>query len=167
MHYAEAFSIWIKTTPVSYFVTHYAWVVPACQTIHFFGLALLFGMVGILDLRMLGVGKRLPLGPLNRAVPLWGFIGFTLNLITGFLLYAGDSVQYYHNIAFRWKMFFIFLAGLNLVAFNITGVSRKVDYVGPGEDPPMLAKVMAGTSLFLWIGVMFWGRMLPFIGTAF
>jgi hypothetical protein len=29
------------------------------------------------------------------------------------------------------------------------------------------AKVVAAVSLFLWIGVMFWGRMLPFIGNAF
>ena len=47
----------------------------------------------------------------------WGFAGFILNLITGFLLYAGDPVQYFHNVAFRWKMLFVVLAGLNLCAF--------------------------------------------------
>ena len=128
---------------------------------------MLFGMVGLLDLRMLGVGKRLPIGPINRAAPPWGFAGFILNVITGFLLYAGDPVQYFHNVAFRWKMLFVVLAGLNLCAFLITGMSGKVDKVGAGEDAPGLAKLIAATSLFLWIGVMYWGRMLPFIGSAF
>jgi hypothetical protein len=64
-------------------------------------------------------------------------------------------------------MLFILLAGLNLFAFWVTGTSRKVDSIGADEDAPGLAKLMAAASLFLWIGVMFWGRMLPFIGSAF
>jgi hypothetical protein len=163
----EHFSQWLKTTGPHFFVVRHAWVVPACQTLHFFGLAMLFGMVGLLDLRMLGVAKRLPIGPINRVAPPWGFAGFILNLITGFLLYAGDPVQYFHNVAFRWKMLFVVLAGLNLCAFLITGMSRKVDTIGSGEDAPRLAKCIAAMSLVLWIGVMYWGRMLPFIGSAF
>lgn len=166
MHLAEAFSKWMKTTGVFYFVNHCAWVVPASQTLHFFGLALLFGMIGLLDLRVLGMGKRLPAAPINRLIP-WGVFGFFINVITGFLLYSADPVQYFHNIAFRYKMLFIFLAGVNILAFYATGVFRKVEAMGPGDDAPALAKLIRGVSLFLWIGVMFWGRMLPFIGTAF
>jgi hypothetical protein len=39
--------------------------------------------------------------------------------------------------------------------------------MGPGDDAPLSAKVIAGASIFLWVGVMHWGRMLPFIGNAF
>jgi hypothetical protein len=163
----EQFSHWLKFTGVHLFVVRNAWVVPASQSLHFVGLALMFGMVGLLDLRMLGVAKHLPLGPINKVTPVWGFVGFTINLITGFLLYAGDPVQYFHNIAFRWKMLFVLLAGLNLFAFWITGTSKRVDSIGADEDAPRLAKLMAAASLFLWVGVMFWGRMLPFIGSAF
>ncbi len=163
----EHFSQWLKATRPHFFVVHNAWVVPACQTLHFFGLAMLFGMVGLLDLRMLGLAKRLPIRPINRATPVWGSAGFILNLITGFLLYAGDPVQYFHNVAFRWKMLFVLLAGLNLCVFWITGISKRVDTIGPGEEAPISAKLIAATSLFLWIGVMYWGRMLPFIGSAF
>jgi hypothetical protein len=42
-----------------------------------------------------------------------------------------------------------------------------VDNVGAGHDVPPAAKLVAATSLFLWVGVMYWGRMLPFIGNAF
>jgi hypothetical protein len=30
-----------------------------------------------------------------------------------------------------------------------------------------MTKAVAGAALFLWVGVMFWGSMLPFIGNAF
>jgi hypothetical protein len=49
----------------------------------------------------------------------------------------------------------------------VTGLSRTVDDTGGGGDVPGAAKLVAATSLFLWFGVMFLGRMLPFLGTAF
>ena len=43
----------------------------------------------------------------------------------------------------------------------------RSDRLGAGENAPLTAKVIAGVSLFLWFGVLYWGRMLPFIGNAF
>jgi hypothetical protein len=59
------------------------------------------------------------------------------------------------------KLLFIFLAGINLLAFYLTGMSRAVDGLGPGDDAPPLAKVIAGTSLFLWLAVIYVGRLIP------
>ena len=39
--------------------------------------------------------------------------------------------------------------------------------MGPGWRTPLGAKIVGPTSLILWIGVVYWGRMLPFIGNAF
>ena len=50
---------------------------------------------------------------------------------------------------------------LHLLAFYLTGAARAVDLLGPGEDAPLLAKVIAGASLFLWMGVIVLGRMIP------
>jgi hypothetical protein len=72
-----------------------------------------------------------------------------------------------HNVAFGFKMLFIVLAGINVFAFYLTGTARKIETLGPGDNAPLAARVIGGTSLFLWVGVMFWGRMLPFIGNAF
>ena len=107
-----------------------------------------------------------PLGPLQRLMP-WAILGFTINLVTGFLFFAGDPFQYIHNIAFGFKLIFIGLAGVNVILFYVTGLYRRVDGVGAGHDVPPAAKLVAATSLFLWVGVMYWGRMLPFIGNAF
>ena len=55
---------------------------------HFVGLALLIGTVGILDLRMLGFAKQIPIEPLHRLVP-WAMAGFGINLVTGILAFTG------------------------------------------------------------------------------
>ena len=138
------------------------WLSPAFATLHFFGMALIIGCAGTIDLRMLGVGKGLPLGPMQRLVP-WGMLGFVLNLITGIGLYAGDP-GHYQSAAFAAKMAFVVLAAMNAMLFYVTGLASRVDQVTAGQDVPFAAKLVAGTSLFLWVGVIYWGRMLPFFG---
>jgi hypothetical protein len=128
-------------------------------------MALLMGVVGVIDLRMLGVFKRMSFAPLHRLLP-WGIAGFVINLLTGFMFFAGDPYQYKDNIAFWFKMLFIAVAGMNVLLFYLT-VFKKVETMGPGDDAPLAAKAIAVASLVLWFGVMYWGRMLPFIGNAF
>ena len=161
-----SFAVWLEATSVSRVVTHYSWIWPTCETLHFMGLALLIGNVGVLDLRLLGAVKRLPVAPLNRLIR-WGVLGFVINLLTGLVFFAGAPTQYVNNIAFAFKLLFMALAAVNLLVFYLFGVARAVDALGPGDDAPLSAKIIAATSLFLWVGVMFWGRMLPFIGNAF
>lgn len=167
MAFVDAFATWIRGTGLQTVVDTHAWIVPTCQTIHFFGLALLIAGVGLFDLRALGVGKGLPIAPLlGRLMPL-AIVGFIVNVITGLLLYAGDPSMFGHNVAFGFKMLFIVLAVTNALLYSVTGVQRKVEALGPNDDAPASAKAMCSASLFLWVGVMFWGRMLPFLGNAF
>jgi hypothetical protein len=148
------------------YIKAHTWVWPTCETLHFIGLILLIGNVGLLDLRMLGLMRELPARPFNRFVQ-WGVLGFAVNLVTGIVFFIGQPMQYTDNVAFYFKLAFILAAGLNVGAFYATGVFRKVESLGPGEDAPMLAQFIAGSSLFLWVGVMYFGRMLPYIGNAF
>jgi hypothetical protein len=163
----QSFSTWLHSTRLSWAMSGgYPFLWPACETLHFIGLALLVGIAGILDLRMLGVGKAIPIRTLQRMMP-WAVGGFVLNAVTGFLFFTGDPTQYLNNIAFKMKMLFIALAGVNVALFYVTGLAAKADATGAGADAPFGAKVVGATSLLLWFGVMYWGRMLPFIGNAF
>jgi len=147
------------------------WVFPACETLHFIGLCLLFGVAAVVDLRMLGVTKGISFRAVHRLLP-WGMLGFGVNLVTGMLFFVADPFQYVHlgnwlggqNAAFLWKMIFILLAALNVVYFTIF---EEPWQLGPGEDAPLHAKLIAAVSLFLVVGIMFWGRMLPFLGGSF
>lgn len=127
--------------------------------LHFIGLALLIGAVGVLNVRLLGFLKRLPVGPLHRLMP-WAMAGFGINVLTGLLAYIGMPGYYTFNIAFWLKILAILLVGLNLAVFYLTDVFRRVEHLGAGEDAPVLAKFLAGTTLFLWFAVITLGRYI-------
>ena len=159
---------WLRWPMSEHFFKAYAWGWPLCETLHFFGLVLLVGIVGIFDLRLLGFAKGLPLAPLRRLLP-WGVLGFILTVVTGLLfvtgIYANVEITPYvvatSDGFLQLKLLFILLAGVNLLAFYLTGASRAVENLGAGEDAPTLAKVIAGASLFLWLGAVYWGRLIP------
>jgi hypothetical protein len=145
-----------------------SWVLPVCESLHFIGMAMLVGIVGMFDLRLLGMAKRLPVAPLQRLMP-WALLGFLLSLGSGLVFITANPRQYLAplSLSFVAKMFFILLACLNVVFFYATGLKRAVDGVDAGQDAPVGAKVSAGVSLLLWVGVMYWGRVLQFFGKSF
>ena len=159
---------WLAWPAVEHFISHYSWVWPLCETLHFFGIILLIGGVGMFDLRILGMAKGLPIAALRKLLP-WGVFGFLLCVATGAVFVTGFRANLpthpYDVIRtdpwLQLKLLFIFLAGVNLLAFYRTGMSRVVDRLRPGDDAPVLAKVIAGASLFLWLGVIYFGRLIP------
>lgn len=163
------FQMWLfntlrSTTLVSSFM-HSRWGWPTCETLHFLGLSLLVGTIGVFDLRLLGIGTRIPIAALHRMVP-WALLGFGVNMVTGSMFLATEPGQYIFNPSFQFKMLFLALAGLNAGAFYLNAF-RRVTALGPGEDTPVAAKVAGAASLTLWIGVIVCGRMLTFFRPGF
>ncbi|MBV9505532.1 MAG: hypothetical protein JO323_11085 [Acidobacteriia bacterium] len=145
------------------FVTDNKFVWPACETLHFIGLSLLFGVSALVDLRMLGFMKRVPFAALHRLLP-WAILGFGVNLVTGMLFFIADPGQYTQNIAFQWKIILILVAGTNVLYFTIFDEPWLLE---SGDDAPPTAKFAAASALILVFGVMYFGRMLPFLGNSF
>jgi hypothetical protein len=135
-----------------------AWPIFAC--LHFIGLSLVLGTVGLFDLRLLGVAKGLSPSAMHRLIR-WGVLGFTINLITGTLFFIGKPYRYVTNPAFGFKVAFLVMLGVNVLVFY-TVTYRKVATLGPGDTVPWGAKIAAATSLALWIGVICAGRMVAF-----
>jgi hypothetical protein len=145
------------------FVTETPWVWPTCETLHFIGLTLLLGVVLLVDLRVLGVMRGVSFASLHRLLPL-AALGFGVNVVTGLLFFVGIPHQYTGNRSFYWKLALVMLAGLNAVYFTIL---EEPWTLGPGEDAPLTAKVAAVSAMVLWVGVMYCGSMLPFLGNSF
>jgi len=145
------------------FVTGRPWMWPACETLHFVGLSLLMGVVLALDLRMLGVMKNVSFAAVHRLLP-WGILGFGINVTTGMAFFVGVPAQYTGNVAFYWKVILVMLAGANALYFTMVDEAWEIR---SGDDAPFTAKLVAGSALVLWVGVMYFGSMLPFIGNAF
>jgi hypothetical protein len=165
----EAFlRTWLEWPSVAAFINANAWAWPLCETFHFFGIILLIGGVGMFDLRVLGMAKGLPPAAMKRLLS-WGVFGFILCVVTGLTFVTGmranlptspyDVIR--TNVWLQLKLVFIALAGVNLLMFYVTGASHAVDGLRPGEDAPRLAKVIAAASLFLWLGVIYFGRLIP------
>jgi hypothetical protein len=153
---------------VSSFVADGAWVWPLCEFLHFVGMAMLLGAVGFLDLRLLGFAKGVPIASLSKLIPL-GVAGFVINTATGFVFVAGNPVggpaDYLANLSFQLKMLLILLAGINLLVFHWTGISRAAEAVPAGGDAPAAAKIVAAASLVLWFGVIVFGRLIMYNDT--
>ena len=145
------------------FVEDHSWVWPACETLHFVGLCMLFGVVLVLNLRMLGLGKAmLSFAALYQLLPL-GMLGFGLNLITGMMFFVATPEQY-TGFLFFLKMALVVAGALNLLYFMLAGSPSSI---GDGDDAGLWAKVMAASALIIWTAVLFCGHMLPWLGNSF
>ena len=162
----QSAAAWVETTWLHYFATNYKWVWATMETLHFLGMGLLIGTVGVLDLRLIGVAKELPIESTQKLVP-WGVAGFVLNTLTGIVFLAGAPYQYLYNFAFQMKVLFMCAAGINVALFYRAGAWPKARTVGAGESAHWAAWLAGAISLFLWIGVMYWGRMLTFFRPPF
>jgi hypothetical protein len=150
---------WLKTTSIESFVTAYRWTWPACEILHFIGLSLLFGAVLLINLRILGIVKNVAFIDLHRLLP-WAVGGFVINAVSGMVFFTSAPQTYTANVAFHWKMVFMVLAGGSALYHTLFDEPWAL---GPEDDTPFAAKVVAAAQLFLWVGVIYFGRMIPYL----
>ena len=145
---------------IRYFVIDYSrWVWPVLEAMHFIGLILILGTVCLLNLRILGFYKALPVGPLQSLLP-WGIAGLIINVITGFMFFIGMPFFYTDNWIFQLKILGVIVATVNLLLF-CSATFRSWESIGPKEDAPGIAKLVALTSFVVWIAVVILGRYIP------
>jgi uncharacterized membrane protein len=126
---------------------------------HFLGLILIVGTVGLLDIRIMGFLKQLPVAPLHRLLP-WGLAGLGINIATGLMAFAGRPENYIFSLALWLKILALMLLGVNAVLFYLTDIFGQVETLKPGEDAPFSAKLVAASGLILWFAVIAMGRYI-------
>lgn len=146
-------------------MTDLSWTWPAAETLHFIGMSLLFGTIFIIDLRLLGLFRRLILlRALHGLIP-WAGLGFAINLLTGVAFVVSDPTKYISNIAFQFKMLFVLLAGLNLIFYRLK-VDKTIRTSADDAACGVAARVAGATSLLTWTLVIFCGRFIPVFGAG-
>lgn len=148
---------------IGHWVTDKNWVWPTSEALHFIGLWLILGIILIVNLRMMGFLRVMPYSAVHKLLP-WAALGFAVNVITGMLFVTGTPNQYGENISFLWKVIFLMIAGLQLL---YAAVFEGPWHVEAGQASPMRVKVAGVMAIVGWVGVMYFGRMLPFLGNAF
>jgi len=135
------------------------WGWPIIESLHFIGLCLLLGTVGVFDLRMLGLAKQIPYRYLHKLVP-FGVAGYLINVATGIMFLTSAPDQYVYNPAFQTKMLFMLLAGINMLSFY-GFCNQHVQNAGIAPLPKRI-KLVAGISLIAWSAIIVCGRLITY-----
>jgi uncharacterized membrane protein len=139
-----------------------SWGFPACETLHFTGLALLMGVTLLVNLRLLGLLNDLTFSSVHRFLPL-GILGFGMTMISGMLMFNSDIGRYAELSAFFLKMVLTAVAGISVLyvtTFDDTWT------LGEGARTALRHKIFAVSTTLLWMGIMWIGRMLPALGSG-
>jgi hypothetical protein len=137
------------------------WGYPIILTLHSLGLALVVGVLFIIDLRIIGIPRSLPIVPMRRLMRLvW--LGFTVNLITGFTLFTADAVKFYDSPTFRFKMLAV-VSGVTLATILNAAVFKAAPDIdgGAARISPTL-KGMAVVSILVWLAAISLGRYVAY-----
>ena len=155
----DPFLVWLESTALS------EWVVgspsmlafPGILALHAIGMGLAAGLAAVLDLRILGVARGVPLVEFRRFQPvLWG--GFWLNAVSGVLLLVGYPTKALTNPVFYLKLLLIAVAMVLFVRID------RLIRTGDATAPPTAQTLrrLAIVSLLCWSGAITAGRLLAY-----
>ncbi len=130
---------------------HSSWLYPTVETMHIWGIGMLFGSVVIMDLRILGVASKLNLSDLSRLGVLVALLGFGLAVLTGSLMFITQASELISSRLFILKMCLIFLLLANAIILRMRTVSNGI------------SKAQALISLAGWACVIGMGRWLAYL----
>ncbi len=136
------------------------WAWPSMEAAHFVGMAVLFGVVLLVGLRVLGVARNVPYSAVHRLLPL-GALALLVNIVTGMFFFIADSGRYVAMDGFPPKIIWLMVGGLAIIYFTIFD---DIWDVKSDQDAPPRAKVMAALTMVSWAAVLVFGRLLPYYG---
>lgn len=133
---------------------------PVLESVHLIGAALFFGSILMLDLRLLGMARYLPLPPLGRLFLPLTWVGFATLLASGIPLFVAFADQYSRTISFPLKLALIGLGGINMLVFQ--KAERRRLRAGSSDRPGASVALGAGVSVAVWVAVMGAGRWVGY-----
>jgi hypothetical protein len=149
----SSFSIWVREAPT-------IWAFAMIITMHTFGMGVLVGASSVVDLRLLGIARGIPLGSMRPMFKIMWF-GFWLNLVTGSILFAADATTRGTSWLFLIKMLLVGtgVATIVLIRRNLYGEDDSVATPVINDGARRLAVV----SLLTWFAAVTAGRLLAYI----
>src|SRR5262245_30756295 len=159
MHYLLPIFKFFDNSWLGHFVADSEWIFPAIEAVHIVALAILFGALLILNLRLLGLGlTNKPISQLARDFGPWVHCSLIIILVTGVGLFASEALKAYASVPFQVKMLFLFAA----ILFHYT-IYSHVTKAREAQIRPLWNKLAAIVSIVLWLGVGIGGRGIGFL----
>lgn len=137
--------VWLKTNAYAY---------PTLETMHIVAIALVFGTLWIVDLRLLGVIRTFDARLLAKTLLPWTLAGFALALLTGLTMFTSRVGDFISNPAFIIKMGLLLAAGANAAVLHARGAL---------DDGNPITQAQAALSIAIWIAIIFCGRWIAYV----
>ena len=145
---------WLASTSGSIALRESLYMYPWIESAHVLFIAIFFGTLLFVDLRLTGYGfKNLSISQMNAKILPLTIIGFILMSITGLLLFYALPIRNYQNLFFRIKLFLMLMAGINAWYFHRT-MNRESKVWDKNSFIPFKMKMSATISLILCVIVI-------------
>jgi hypothetical protein len=151
---------WLESIPLAIWVheSPSVWAQPTVLTLHTMGMGVLVGASWVLDLRLLGISRNMPLSAFRwvfRAV----MVGLIVNLVTGILLFAGRATTWGTAIPFLVKMLLVVAGAATLLPLR----SYVLDSNADQREVSGKVRLLAIASILTWSGAITAGRLLAYL----
>ena len=148
---SSSLAVWLRESPS-------VWALPTVLTLHTMGMAVLVGASWVLDLRLLGISRNIPLSAFRWVFPAVA-VGLIVNLATGVLLFAQRAETWGTSIPFFMKMLFVVAS-----AATILPIRKYVLNSGAGnQEVASNVRLLAIASIVAWSAAVTAGRLLAYL----
>ncbi len=150
---------WLESSAIARLVQETAWGYPIVLSSHAVGMAVLAGIVLMINLRVMGLASAIPLSAL-RTVYRVALAGLVVNVISGSMLFVANADAFFQSSPFWIKMTLLSvgIALLVVMSRRLFNASNRLNDTSP---PPPL-KLMAAISSVAWLGVIVMGRLIAY-----
>jgi hypothetical protein len=148
---STSLAIWLQESPS-------VWSFPTVLTLHTAGMGILVGASWLLDLRLLGVGRNVPLSAYRWVFPTLA-VGLSVNLVTGVMLFIKNATTWGTAVPFLVKMGLVIASVATLVPIRSLVMKGDAEPVEAGGN----ARLLAIASILAWAGAVTAGRLLAYL----
>ena len=147
---------WLESSAVARLLQESGWLYAGVNTLHVLGIALLVGAITVLDLRLLGLWRSVPVALLARPAVAVASAGLALAILSGATLLTVQATEYVAN-PFLYMKFAAILVGLvNILVLRLSGdwtddrLARRRGWAGSMSLLAWLAALTAGRLIAYW-----------------
>jgi hypothetical protein len=159
----RAFLVWAEASSLGHLMRESGpWVYPVINLLHILGVAVLFGSVVVIDLRLLGFWRRVPIASVAVVTTPVNVCGLAIAVVTGPALLATKATAYVDNPFLAIKFAAIAAGLINVLALQVSPAWRSRDIRELSRAERRQLAVIGGVSLVCWLAAVSAGRMIAY-----
>jgi hypothetical protein len=148
----DGFLLAIEESALGVYIREDAWGFAIALSVHAVGMAMALGVVMLVNFRILGVLKQVPVLA-HSALFGTAWLGFIINLLSGIALYSSHATEYTYQSVFILKITLLAIGGY-LMKLTMEAVEAKADEAR--------IRLYSFVTISCWIGAVITGRLMAY-----